>query len=436
MTTLTARSRFFTEEHEIFREQVRSFVNKEISPYIDQWEHDGLFPKALYKRMGELGFLGIRYPEQYGGSNGDIWMTIAFCEELCRCRALGLPMSVLVHTDMSSTHIARYGSEEQRQKYLPKLATGEWVGCFALTEPEMLDRVSVGQRVLLDDGRLQLTIRQVQADQLHLQVEVGGVLHPNKGVNLPDTRLAVPAITPRDREALAVAADIGVDWLALSFVRAPYAADELRACARAFGLSVPIMAKIERPEALQCAKELIEVFDGINRLEHLDCILRVELDFLFWAHTQTCLFRLDLGFMQERCDLFERLDRTRDLDVPVLLHDVVRAGLDPQLKGFVEIQRAGGEREIGDPVELPADRARLGHIATRLGESVPQVGDRPVAVIGDRLHHHRHAMRGIPFIHDLLEGSGIFIFPGAAPDRSLDIVLRHILGASLIHRKP
>ena len=111
MTTLTAPSRFFTEEHEIFREQVRNFVNKEISPYIDQWEHDGLFPKSLYKRMGELGFLGIRYPEQYGGSNGDIWMTIAFCEEMCRCRALGLPMSVLVHTDMSSTHIARYGSE-------------------------------------------------------------------------------------------------------------------------------------------------------------------------------------------------------------------------------------------------------------------------------------------------------------------------------------
>ena len=61
MTALTAQTRFFTEEHEIFREQVRNFVNKEIVPHIDQWEEEGLFPKSLYRRMGELGFLGIRY---------------------------------------------------------------------------------------------------------------------------------------------------------------------------------------------------------------------------------------------------------------------------------------------------------------------------------------------------------------------------------------
>lgn len=132
---ITARSRFFTEEHEIFREQVRNFVSREISPYIDQWEQEGLFPKSLYRRMGELGFLGIRYPEKYGGSGGDIWMTIAFCEELCRCRALGLPMSVLVHTDMSSTHIARYGTEEQRQQYLVPMITGEKVCAIAVSEP-------------------------------------------------------------------------------------------------------------------------------------------------------------------------------------------------------------------------------------------------------------------------------------------------------------
>ena len=152
MTTLTAPSRFFTEEHEIFREQVRNFVNKEISPYIDQWEHDGLFPKSLYKRMGELGFLGIRYPEQYGGSNGDIWMTIAFCEELCRCRALGLPMSVLVHTDMSSTHIARYGSEEQRQRYLVPMIKGEQVCAIGVSEPAAGSDVAGIQTTAVKDG--------------------------------------------------------------------------------------------------------------------------------------------------------------------------------------------------------------------------------------------------------------------------------------------
>ncbi|MCS6924572.1 MAG: acyl-CoA dehydrogenase family protein [Candidatus Binatia bacterium] len=132
---ITARSHFFTEEHEMFRAQVRNFVSREITPYIDQWEQEGLFPKSLYRRMGELGFLGIRYPEKYGGSGGDIWMTIAFCEELCRCRALGLPMSVLVHTDMSSTHIARYGTEEQRQQYLVPMIKGEKVCAIAVSEP-------------------------------------------------------------------------------------------------------------------------------------------------------------------------------------------------------------------------------------------------------------------------------------------------------------
>ena len=66
----TAPSRYFNQEHEIFREQVRSFVDKEIEPYIDQWEEERLFPKSVYRRMGELGFLGIRLPEEYGRERG------------------------------------------------------------------------------------------------------------------------------------------------------------------------------------------------------------------------------------------------------------------------------------------------------------------------------------------------------------------------------
>ena len=152
MTALTAQSRYFTEEHEIFREQVRNFVNKEVLPHIDQWEEEELFPKSLYRRMGDLGFLGIRYPEKYGGSNGDIWMTVAFCEELCRCHALGLPMSVLVHTDMSSTHIARYGTEEQRQQYLVPMIKGEQVCAIAVSEPAAGSDVAGIQTTAVRDG--------------------------------------------------------------------------------------------------------------------------------------------------------------------------------------------------------------------------------------------------------------------------------------------
>ena len=152
MAALTAQSRFFSEEHEIFREQVRNFVNKELVPHIDQWEQEGLFPKSLYRRMGELGFLGIRYPEKYGGSNGDIWMTVAFCEEMCRCRAMGLPMSVLVHTDMSSTHIARYGTEEQRQQYLVPMIKGEKVCAIGVSEPAAGSDVAGIQTTAVRDG--------------------------------------------------------------------------------------------------------------------------------------------------------------------------------------------------------------------------------------------------------------------------------------------
>jgi alkylation response protein AidB-like acyl-CoA dehydrogenase len=152
LAALNAQSRYFTEEHEIFREQVRNFVNKEVLPHIDQWEEEELFPKSLYRRMGELGFLGIRYPEKYGGSNGDIWMTVAFCEELCRCHAFGLPMSVLVHTDMSSTHIARYGTEEQRQQYLVPMIKGEKVCAIGVSEPAAGSDVAGIQTTAVRDG--------------------------------------------------------------------------------------------------------------------------------------------------------------------------------------------------------------------------------------------------------------------------------------------
>ncbi len=132
-----------------------------------------------------------------------------------------------------------------------------------VTEPEVFAELRAGQRVLLDDGRLQLRAARADAGGIVLRVEVGGTLLPNKGLNLPDTHLPIPALTPRDHEALAAAAAAGVDWLALSFVRAPAAAGELRDAARAHGLDVPVLAKIERPEAVQRSREIIDAFDGI-----------------------------------------------------------------------------------------------------------------------------------------------------------------------------
>ena len=136
-------------------------------------------------------------------------------------------------------------------------------GDLNLTEPEALAEVRPGQRMLLDDGRLQLEAISIERGRLTARVIVGGTLMPNKGLNLPDTPLSIPAMTARDREALAIAAQAGVDWVAISFVRGPEAADQARAACAAVGLSVPVLAKIERPEAVGRAASIVAAFDAI-----------------------------------------------------------------------------------------------------------------------------------------------------------------------------
>jgi pyruvate kinase len=137
------------------------------------------------------------------------------------------------------------------------------VADIGVTEHESTREVQPRQRILLDDGRLQLLALRTDGELLVARVEVGGLLLPGKGINLPDTLLSIPALTARDREALAAAAAAGVDWLALSFVRSAGAAQELRTAAREHGLSVPVLAKIERPEAVRHSRDIIEAFDGI-----------------------------------------------------------------------------------------------------------------------------------------------------------------------------
>src|SRR5437879_1233207 len=132
-----------------------------------------------------------------------------------------------------------------------------------LTEPEAVAKIKAGQRVLLDDGRLQARVASVTKELVTLTVEVSGMLLPNKGINLPDTELHIPAVTMRDRDAVALALFSGVDWLALSFVRDASAAHELRGVIRGYSQEVPILAKIERPEAVKKSAEIIDSFDGI-----------------------------------------------------------------------------------------------------------------------------------------------------------------------------
>ena len=125
----------FSEEHELFRGTVRRFVRDEVTPNVEEWEERGEIPRDLFRRMGELGLLGVDYPSEYGGGEADLWMSVVLAEELARCRSGGVAFSVIVHTDMSSPWLVRFGTEEQKARYLPDILSGKTVCALAITEP-------------------------------------------------------------------------------------------------------------------------------------------------------------------------------------------------------------------------------------------------------------------------------------------------------------
>ncbi|HUN08922.1 MAG TPA: acyl-CoA dehydrogenase family protein [Aggregatilineales bacterium] len=126
----------FTEEHEMFRKSVRAFVEHELNPHVDAWEAAGVWPAHdVLKKMGDLGFLGLNYPADYGGAEADVWFTVVLAEELGRCLCAGVPMGILVHTDMCTPALAKYGSDDLKQRFLAPAIRGERVGCIAVTEP-------------------------------------------------------------------------------------------------------------------------------------------------------------------------------------------------------------------------------------------------------------------------------------------------------------
>ncbi|GIN40280.1 acyl-CoA dehydrogenase [Heyndrickxia oleronia] len=123
----------FSEEHEMMRKMVRDFAETEITPYIDKMEA-GMFPKEVLKKMAEIGLMGITIPENYGGAGMDFTSYIIAIHELSRVSAtIGVILSV--HSSVGTNPILYFGSEEQKQKYIPKLASGEYLGAFCLTEP-------------------------------------------------------------------------------------------------------------------------------------------------------------------------------------------------------------------------------------------------------------------------------------------------------------
>jgi alkylation response protein AidB-like acyl-CoA dehydrogenase len=125
----------FNDEHEQLRDSIHAFVVKELAPHADEWE-ETTFPDWVFRRMGELGFLGLSMPEKYGGQGGDYFCNLVLGEEMGHSRSGGLAMGIAVHTDMATPPVLAFGTEEQKQRYLVPSIKGEKISSLGITEPD------------------------------------------------------------------------------------------------------------------------------------------------------------------------------------------------------------------------------------------------------------------------------------------------------------
>jgi alkylation response protein AidB-like acyl-CoA dehydrogenase len=142
----------FNEEHEALRESIKSFATKELAPHAEEWE-ETTFPNWVFERMGELGFLGLDKPEQYGGQGGDYYSSLVLAEEIGWARSGGLAMGIAVHTDMAMPPILKFGTEEQKQEWLVPAIKGQKILCLGITEPDAgSDVAGIKTRAVRDEA--------------------------------------------------------------------------------------------------------------------------------------------------------------------------------------------------------------------------------------------------------------------------------------------
>ncbi|HEX6712050.1 MAG TPA: acyl-CoA dehydrogenase family protein [Thermoleophilaceae bacterium] len=141
----------FTDEHEQLRESVANFCVKELLPHAEEFE-ENTFADWVFPRMGELGFLGLSYPEEYGGQGGDYFASIVLAEEMPKANCGGLSMGIAVQTDMATPPVHLFGTEEQKQKYLVPAIKGEKIACLGITEPDAGSDVAGIKTTAVRDG--------------------------------------------------------------------------------------------------------------------------------------------------------------------------------------------------------------------------------------------------------------------------------------------
>ena len=194
----------FGPEHELFRDTVKKFIDREIAPFHDQWEKDGIVPRELWLKAGAAGMLCCTISEDYGGAGADYLYDVIVFEELFKSGFSG--PGFLIHTDLVATYINSFGTEEQKSKFLPKMVSGEWIGSLGMTEPhagsdlkeirtratrEGNDYIINGQKVFISNGQLcdvlvlaTKTDKDAGAKGVTLFIVEGGMEGFKRGTNL------------------------------------------------------------------------------------------------------------------------------------------------------------------------------------------------------------------------------------------------------------
>ena len=181
----------FTHEHREIQKTLKRFIDEEINPHVDEWEAAEIFPAhEVFKKMGNLGLLGLCKPEEYGGQGLDYSYSLAMAEALGHIHCGGVPMAIGVQTDMCTPALARYGSEELKRNFLAPAIAGDMVGCIGVSEPAAGSDVSGIKSVARKDGddyvitgqKMWIT-NSLQADWMCMLVNTSdGPVHKNKSL--------------------------------------------------------------------------------------------------------------------------------------------------------------------------------------------------------------------------------------------------------------
>lgn len=144
---------YFNAEHEALRQLVRKFVETELNPHVEEWEEARIFPAhELFKKMGDLGLLGLTYPEKYGGGGADYWYQAVLLEEVGRANCAGVPMAIAVQTDMATPALAEFGTPAQKEQFLRPAISGDAVFSIAVSEPDAGSDVAAIRTRAVPDG--------------------------------------------------------------------------------------------------------------------------------------------------------------------------------------------------------------------------------------------------------------------------------------------